>query len=110
MANHERVLVKHAVTGKMLLNSQVDEISYTFDADGSGFIVKIYNVPSDKAVEVLAFSDEMNLFRFEEPEEGPVVKHWYYVAGGKVSYKEDEALLIIYADSEIEYRPDKFWA
>lgn len=57
----------------------------------------------------MELNSELNVFRFEEPAEGPVIKHWYYVGDNPVRYDADTECLSITVQSEIEYRPDEYW-
>jgi len=108
MAQQERVLVKHSVTGRMLLNS-TEGLTYAFDPKGGLTLITLYGVPADKGEAVVGLKSELNVFRFEEPEDGPVVKHWYYVGDNPVAYDPAGKCLRISVQSEIEYRPDQYW-
>lgn len=108
MPHEERMLVKHSVTGRMLLSS-TDGPVYKLDKDGEHFVIRFSGVSPQQAAEVLRHAGELNVFRFEEPEGGPVIKHWYYVGDQHVKYDEAESCLILTAGSEIEYRPDTYW-
>jgi hypothetical protein len=104
----ERVLVKHSVTGRMLVNS-TEGVSYTFDREGELTLITLCGVPADIGAAVVDLKSELNVFRFEEPEGGPVIKHWYYVGDNPVAYDEASQCLKITVQSEIEYRPDQYW-
>ncbi|UQZ35026.1 hypothetical protein C2I18_16745 [Paenibacillus sp. PK3_47] len=108
MAQEERVLVKHSVTGRMLVNS-TDGFAYTFDPQGELTFLTINGVPEDQGTAVVALKSELNVFRFEEPAGGPVIKHWYYVGDNPVTYDAASGSLTIAVQSEIEYRPDQYW-
>ncbi|MEK3712957.1 hypothetical protein [Paenibacillus sp. FSL R7-0333] len=109
MAEQERVLVKHSVTGRMLVNS-MEGVGYTFDEQGGLTLITLTNVAADKGAAVVELKTELNVFRFEEPADGPVIKHWYYVGDQPVTYDADSGRLTIAVQSEIEYRPDQYWA
>ncbi|MRN51526.1 hypothetical protein [Paenibacillus monticola] len=104
----ERVLVKHSVTGRLLLSS-TDGLTYTFDHAGELTLVTINGVPADKGAAVVELKSELNVFRFEEPQGGPIIKHWYYVGDNPVTYDEAAQRLTLSVQSEIEYRPDQYW-
>jgi len=104
----ERVLVKHSVTGRMFVNS-TEGLTYSFDKKGDLTLITIYGVSADKGAAVVEHKSELNVFRFEEPEAGPIIKHWYYVGENPVSYDEAEQCLTLSVQSEIEYRPDQYW-
>lgn len=105
----ERVLVKHSVTGRMLLSS-TEGLTYTFGRQGELQVITICGVSAEQAEAVIQHQPELNVFRFEEPAEGPIVKHWYYVGDHPVAYDEEKQCLALLIQSEIEYRPDQYWA
>lgn len=104
----ERVLVKHSVTGRLLISS-TDGLTYTVDHAGELTLVTINGVPADKGAAVVELKSELNVFRFEEPQGGPIIKHWYYVGDNPVTYDEAAQRLTLSVQSEIEYRPDQYW-
>ncbi|WP_379154364.1 hypothetical protein [Paenibacillus sp. sgz5001063] len=104
----ERVLVKHSVTGRMLVSS-TEGVSYTFDQQGSLTLITLCGVSAEKGQAVVDLKSELNVFRFEEPEDGPTIKHWYYVGDNPVNYDSSSGCLKIAVQSEIEYRPDQYW-
>ncbi|MNN62103.1 hypothetical protein D3C81_1773800 [compost metagenome] len=104
----ERVLVKHSVTGRMLVSS-TDGVTYTFVQQGDLTLVTLCGVPADKGRAVVELSSELNVFLFEEPAGGPNIKHWYYVGDNRVAYDVSSECLTIAVQSEIEYRPDQYW-
>ncbi|CQR53053.1 hypothetical protein [Paenibacillus riograndensis] len=104
----ERVLVKHSVTGRMLVSS-TEGVSYSFDQQGSLTLITLCGVSAGTGQAVERLKAELNVFRFEEPEDGPVIKHWYYVGDNPVSYDSSTGCLKITVQSEIEYRPDQYW-
>ena len=114
MIYKERVLVKHAVTGKMLLDSSVQsEVTYQIDREEGIIYIKIYAVPKSVSDEILMLQDELNVFWFVEPEagKGETIKHWFYVKpDGGVTYDAASGTLHIVADNEIEYHPADYWA
>lgn len=110
MLMEERVLVKHAVTGRMLLNSSQDQITYSFAPSGAGSLISICGVSRKQAESILELKQELNVFRFEKPQGGKVTKHWFYVKDGRVSYDEAEQCLTIEADSGLTYQPDDYWS
>ncbi|QUL55855.1 hypothetical protein KDC22_04715 [Paenibacillus tritici] len=109
MAEQERVLVKHSVTGRMLVSS-MEGVGYTFDEQGGLTLITLTGVTADQGAAVVELKTELNVFRFEEPADGPVIKHWYYVGDNPVTYDADSGRLTIAVQSEIEYRPDQYWA
>lgn len=108
MVQEERVLVKHSVTGRMLVNS-TEGFTYSFDPQGELTVITISGVPEAQGMAVVTLKSELNVFRFEEPAGGPVIKHWYYVGDNPVTYEASSGCLTIAVQSEIEYRPDQYW-
>lgn len=108
MSRQERVLVKHAVTGRTLLSSEYG-LAYNFEQNGGLTRLTIRGVTPDQGRQVLELKSELNVFRFEEPEGAPVVKHWYYVGDNPVEYDESTGSLTVTVEREIEYRPDQYW-
>lgn len=109
MTKQERLLVKHSVTGRMLLES-AEGHAYTFHENGDLTKITVEGVAAETAETIAGLFPELNVFRFEEPAEGPVVKHWYYVGTHPVAYDAASKTLTITVQSEIEYRPDQYWA
>ncbi|GGN98278.1 hypothetical protein [Saccharibacillus kuerlensis] len=108
---HERILVKHAVTGRMLVNSGTDDVTYTLEpSEEGGMILSIQGVSPWLAEEIRDVQRELNVFRFEEPPGEPPIKHWFYVGEHDVIYDETTSTLTIRAGAEIMYKPDEYWA
>ncbi len=108
MMQQERVLVKHSVTGRMLVSS-TDGLTYSFDPQGDLTLITICGVEAEQGAAVVELQSELNVFRFEEPAGGPVIKHWYYVGDNPVEYDAVSRCLKIAVQSEIQYRPDEYW-
>ncbi|CAM4038009.1 hypothetical protein L1N85_06925 [Paenibacillus alkaliterrae] len=98
-------LVKHAVGGRMFIDSNKQELKYTFAPQGEGWLFMV-DVPWSEAIEeLLARKNELNVFVFQEFDDRPTLKTWYYVKDGPVEYSADQSRLTIVADSRIEYYP-----
>lgn len=108
MHKDERVLVKHSVTGRMLAAS-ADGVEYALERQGGQTVITLTGVSAEHGDEIVKLWPELNVFRFEEPPGGPVVKHWYYVGNHPVQYDAAAVRLTVTAESEIEYRPDRYW-
>jgi hypothetical protein len=93
-----------------MLLSSTDGLSYTFDHQGDLTLITLCGVTAEQGAAVVELRSELNVFRFEEPAGGPVVKHWYYVGDNPVDYETASGCLKIAVQSEIEYRPDEYWA
>lgn len=103
-----RLLIKHAVGGRVFIDSAREEVAFTheWEADKWRFSIQI---PRTAGVEqLLIWKDELNLFVFSQPETGAEVKRWFYVNEGEVSYDEGQQRLTIVAADSITYVPDEF--
>lgn len=107
----ETVMVKHAVTGREFLNNNRLPLEYEFAVlPEGGYRMVFRGVQSEIAANIVQFRGELNMFRFEIPEEGPQIKHWYYVSPETVQFDSEQGVLVIDAVSEIRYVPDEYWA
>lgn len=101
----QTLLVKHAVGGRMFIDSNKQAVPYTVVPHGDGWKFTV-SVPWSGAIEeLLACKNELNVFIFREYDDQPTLKTWYYVKNGPVEYDSDQASLTIIADSRIEYYP-----
>ncbi|ANS73361.1 hypothetical protein AWM70_01160 [Paenibacillus yonginensis] len=109
----ERVLVKHAVAGRMLLDTSREAgVTYEVSRSGRGdqTVIELRGVTPEIGAAVMSLREELNLFLFEEPEQGDTIKHWFYVnSGDKVHYEENGGVLRISAAGEIVYNPKDYW-
>ncbi|WP_054025547.1 hypothetical protein [Bacillus sp. FJAT-28004] len=101
-------LVKHAVGGRMFIDSNKQEVPYTLVPQGEGWRFTV-SVPWSEVIEdLLAHKTELNVFVFHEFDDQPTLKTWYYVKDGPVEYDADENSLTIFADSHIAYYPHEY--
>lgn len=110
--DHDRILVKHAVTGRMLVNSGTDDVTYTLErtGDDGAAVLTIQGISPWLAEDIRGMQRELNVFHFEEPPGEPPVKHWFYVGEHDVAYDEATSTLTIVTGAEITYKPDEYWA
>lgn len=101
----QTLLVKHAVGGRMFIDSNKQAVAYTVDPHGDGWRFTIDVAWSEVIEELLSRKEELNVFIFQEFDDQPTLKTWYYVKNGPVEYNSDQARLTIVADSRIEYYP-----
>jgi hypothetical protein len=100
--------VKHAVGGRMFIDTNKEDIPYTLDQHGKGWRFTV-NVPWSESIErLLALKQELNVFIFQEFDDQPTLKTWYYVKNGPVEYNAESSSLTIVADSRIEYYPHEY--
>ncbi|WP_172198495.1 hypothetical protein [Saccharibacillus qingshengii] len=112
MQDHDRILVKHAVTGRMFVNSGVDDVTYTLERleENGAAVLEIRGISPWAAEDIRSVQRELNVFHFEEPPGQPPVKHWFYVGEHDVVYNEATSTLTIRTGAEITYKPDEYWA
>jgi len=110
--DHERILVKHAVTGRMFINSGTDDVTYELERSGEdgSCVLSIRGIAPWLAEDIRGVQRELNVFHFEEPPGTPPIKHWFYVGEHDVVYEEATSTLTIRTGAEITYKPDEYWA
>ncbi|NIK79073.1 hypothetical protein FHS15_004231 [Paenibacillus castaneae] len=101
-------LVKHAVGGRMFIDSTKQDVSYTIIPFGEGWRFTVSVPWSNNIEELLRLKEELNVFVFREFDDQPTLKTWYYVKDGPVEYDADQSCLTIVADSRIEYYPHEY--
>ncbi|MGG1634628.1 hypothetical protein [Paenibacillus sp. NRS-1760] len=101
-------LVKHAVGGRMFIDSNKLEVPYTLVPQGEGWRFTVSVPWSESIEELLAHKAELNVFVFQEFDDKPTLKTWYYIKDGPVEYNADENSLTIVADSHIAYYPHEY--
>jgi hypothetical protein len=104
----DRLLVKHAVTGVMLLDSDQINVKYTIEPLSSGWNIIVHVADQAIAAKIMELKHELNVFLFEEFDDKPILKNWYYIKEGEVQYDQESHRLTIYADSHILYNPEKY--
>ncbi|SEK50304.1 hypothetical protein [Paenibacillus sp. OK003] len=110
MTQQEWFMVKHAVTGRGLVNSKTDSMSYRYQREGTGFVFTVTGLEQQVVDRIMELRQELNVFRFVQRKDQPLVKHWYYVQGDQVQYDGESHTLTIYAESEIRYVPEDYFA
>jgi len=103
----ETFLVKHAVGGRSFIDTGKHPLPYTWQQNGDQWIFTV-QIEKSATAELLKWKDELNVFIFQEFENEPTRKLWFYVLQGPVRYEEESKQLVIVAQSKIEYIPDLF--
>ncbi|MEW9700864.1 hypothetical protein [Paenibacillus sp. SI8] len=106
----ETFLVKHAVGGRSFIDTGKQPLPYSWKQDGDSWIFVVQTAKSEGIEELLKWKDELNVFVFQEFENEPTRKLWFYVQEGPVTYSDENRQLTIVAQSRIEYLPDRFGA
>ncbi|WP_424766531.1 hypothetical protein [Paenibacillus sp. sgz302251] len=98
-------IVKHAVGGRIFIDTNKQDVSYSVIPEGEGWRFTVSVPWSEGIEELLARKEELNVFVFQEFDDQPTLKTWYYVKNGPVEYDAGQSQLTIVADSRIEYYP-----
>lgn len=104
----ETFLVKHAVGGRAFIDTGKHPMSYTWKQQGEQWLFSVQIDQPERIAELLKWKDELNVFVFQEFENEPTRKLWFYVGDDAVQYSEDKGELTIVATSHISYIPDQF--
>jgi hypothetical protein len=104
---NEVLLVKHAVGGRTFIHTGHNPLEYSVSNQGEGwrFIIKVGL--DENVQEILKWKTELNVFLFQDFDDQPTKKIWFYTKG-LVDYNEQSQELTIEAESKIEYVPDEF--
>ncbi|MFD0695663.1 hypothetical protein ACFQZT_16300 [Paenibacillus sp. GCM10027628] len=106
----ETFLVKHAVGGRSFIDTGKQAFPYEWKQEGDNWVFNVQTAKNEIIDELLRWKDELNVFIFQEFENEPTRKLWFYVNEGPVRYDDASGQLIIVAQSRIEYVPDQFSA
>ncbi|OCT11319.1 hypothetical protein A8709_06495 [Paenibacillus pectinilyticus] len=106
----ETFLVKHAVGGRAFIDTGKHPVPYTWEQQGEQWLFSVQMDQPEQIAELLKWKDELNVFVFQEFENEPTRKLWFYVSGDGVQFTEDKGELTIVATSNITYIPDQFSA
>ncbi|CAG7644469.1 hypothetical protein PAESOLCIP111_04712 [Paenibacillus solanacearum] len=104
----ETLLIKHAVGGRTFIDTGKQPVEYRVESDGTSFQFTVKAPPDRTMEELLEWKQELNVFLFREFDDRPTAKIWFYVKDDSVHYDPERELLIIEAQSSIEYVPDLF--
>jgi hypothetical protein len=85
-------------------------MSYRYQKEGNGFVFTVTGLEQQAVDSIMELRQELNVFRFVQRKDQPLVKHWYYVQGDRVQYDKERHTLTIYAESEIRYVPEDYFA
>ncbi|MCY9657686.1 hypothetical protein P5G65_29335 [Paenibacillus chondroitinus] len=105
----EQFLVKHAVGGRAFIDTGKEPVEYTYKQVEEQWIFTV-KIDKERIAELLKWKDELNVFIFQEFENQPTRKVWFYVGDDAVHYSEEQGELTIIAGSQIAYVPEHFSA
>lgn len=106
----EVFLVKHAVGGRAFIDTGKRPIPFEWKQVQDQWVFNVKIEKPESIAELLKWKDELNVFIFQEFENEPTRKLWFYVVDDSVQYSEEKSELTIVAKSQIEYIPDQFSA
>lgn len=106
----ETFLVKHAVGGRAFIDTGKHPVPYTYEQQGEQWVFRVQIDQPERIAELLKWKNELNVFVFQEFENEPTRKLWFYVGDDSVQFAEDKGELTILATSHITYIPDQFSA
>lgn len=101
----EELVLKHVVGGRTFIQTGKENLDYTIRIKGNYWEIMIYLTPKVEIHEILKWKSELHLFLFQEFDEQPANKIWFYFKNRILLYDEQSRLLTIVAESRIEYIP-----
>jgi hypothetical protein len=106
----EVFLVKHAVGGRAFIDTGKHQVPYEWKQVDDQWVFTVKIDKAENIAELLKWKDELNVFIFQEFEDQPTRKLWFYVGDDSVQYFEEKGELTIVAKSQIAYIPEQFSA
>ncbi|SDN39920.1 hypothetical protein SAMN04487897_102780 [Paenibacillus sp. yr247] len=106
----EIFLIKHAIGGRAFIDTGKQPIPYEWKQMQDQWVFTVKIDKSENIAELLKWKDELNVFVFQEFENEPTRKLWFYVGDDAVQYSEEKGELTIVAKSQIAYIPEQFSA
>ncbi|AZN41611.1 hypothetical protein [Paenibacillus albus] len=107
-----RFLIKHAVGGRTFVDTDTDpRIQFEVKAQDNGRKLITVYLPVGMEMEIaelLKWRQELNVFIFDELENGLQQKTWFYSGDGDLHYNETDRVLSIGSSGDIRYLPSNF--
>ncbi|MBP3965056.1 hypothetical protein [Paenibacillus lignilyticus] len=107
-----RFLIKHAVGGRTFVDSDANpQIQYELKAQDKGGSLITAHLPAEMAkemAELLKWKQELNVFIFDDLDDGRQQKTWFYTGDGDVHYNKAERILRIRSSHDIHYLPSNY--
>ncbi|WP_338553560.1 hypothetical protein [Paenibacillus sp. KS-LC4] len=104
----ETLLIKHAVGGRTFVDSSKYDVHYQIEQADDLWAFTVTTPPELDLSHLLAWKEELNVFLFQEHEDKPTVKIWFYVQEQSVSFQAVERKLAFKAKAMIEYIPQSY--
>ncbi|GGI46809.1 hypothetical protein GCM10008018_18930 [Paenibacillus marchantiophytorum] len=106
----EVFLVKHAVGGRAFIDTGKHPVPYVWNKIDDHWVFTVQIAREEDIAELLKWKNELNVFVFQEIENEPTKKIWFYAGDDSVHYSADKGELTIVATSQIIYVPEQFSA
>ncbi|REE91660.1 hypothetical protein A8990_104168 [Paenibacillus taihuensis] len=107
-----RFLIKHAVGGRTFVdtdaNPQIQFKVTAQDNDRKQITVFLPEGMEMEIAELLKWRQELNVFIFDELDNGLQQKTWFYSGDGEFHYNETDRVLSIGSSRDIRYLPSNF--
>lgn len=106
----DRLIVKHAVGGRVFLDTTAaEDYNLHYAEDGGEWRLEVETPFKDWVHQLLFWKNELNVFLFPAgASDEPVRKLWFYVAEDGAAYDSEKHKLTIQGHSFIEYVPSSF--
>ncbi|CAN7245804.1 hypothetical protein LJR153_001055 [Paenibacillus sp. LjRoot153] len=104
----EVLVVRHSVGGRTFIHTEQQPMEYSVRRMGQGWRIALNITQNVDIHEILRWKQELNVFLFREYDDQSAKKIWFYVKEGPVTYDNQLKQITIFAESRIEYIPDKF--
>lgn len=108
MNESDILLIKHAVGGRVIVDTRLDQIAWQYitqpDGGGGQFVVSLNDAEAGR--EAVRLAHELNVFIFKQVDGRTVRKIWHYTDGDSVRYSDEGGELRFNTRSSIEYAGD----
>lgn len=107
-----RLLIKHAVGGRTFVDSDANpQIQFEMQAQHEDKALITAHLPEEmeqQIAELLKWKQELNVFIFDELDDGRQQKTWFYSGDGDLNYNGAARVLQIGSSRVIRYLPSNF--
>jgi hypothetical protein len=96
-----RLYIRHVIGGRLFLDTEKHQVSFQL-SQTDGLWKFAIQAPSEAvAEEIVNHRHELNLFLVEEGAQSS--KSWFYSKNGSVEYDKEANIILILADSRMDY-------
>lgn len=104
----EQLVLKHVVGGSTFIHTGKRNLDYKVISEGDSWKITITLSPEMDVKGILKWKHELSILTFQEFEDQPTMRVWFYFKIGPVLYDEQSKVLSIIAESRIDYVPSIF--